>query len=271
MVFHTAYQKKSAIITSVFMLLVLLLLFFCGFKNNNQPEEYGVAINFGTSNVGSGPSKINKTIASKPVQQKVVEKVTEEPIKNVAKPIKENVLTQEMVNAPKIVEEKKKIEKKEIKPTKKAIVKEVAKKIEKPKPTKETQNALNSLFGEKNEGESSESEGDDLVGGGVKGAIGGDSTSNKYYGNNGSGGTGNYLLSGRKALVKPINKPVCNEEGVVVVRVEVDNRGKVIKAVPGVKGTTNNSNCLLEPAKKAALATKWNADENAPNKQVDTL
>src|SRR5690606_18885802 len=43
--------------------------------------------------------------------------------------------------------------------------------------------------------------------------------------------------------------------------------GKVVSATPGVRGTTNNSRCLTDPAKRAALATKFNADENAPAKQ----
>ena len=52
---------------------------------------------------------------------------------------------------------------------------------------------------------------------------------------------------------------------------EVDNNGKVIKAIPGVKGSTNTSPCLLEPAKQAALKTKWNADLKAPIKQKGTI
>lgn len=106
---------------------------------------------------------------------------------------------------------------------------------------------------------------------GVKGNKKGDPKSSKYYGNNGSGGDSNYNLAGRNALSKPIEKPECNEEGIVVVSIEVDNTGKVIKAVPGVKGTTNTAKCLLDPAKAAALKTKWNPDPNAPNKQRGTI
>jgi len=56
-----------------------------------------------------------------------------------------------------------------------------------------------------------------------------------------------------------------------VVRIEVDNTGKVIKATPGVKGSTNTDKCLMEPARLAALKTKFNADPNAPNKQTGTI
>ena len=49
-----------------------------------------------------------------------------------------------------------------------------------------------------------------------------------------------------------------------MVRIVVDRNGKVIKATPGVKGTTNNAPCLLEPARKTAFMHRWNLDSNAP-------
>ena len=113
-------------------------------------------------------------------------------------------------------------------------------------------------------------EGDDAQKG-VKGNEKGDPNSNKYYGNTGSGSGGNYNLAGRKALSKPIEQPNCQEEGVVVVRITVDKNGKVIKAVPGAKGSTNTADCLLKPAKEAALKTIWNADDKAPSNQVGTI
>ena len=63
-------------------------------------------------------------------------------------------------------------------------------------------------------------------------------------------------------------KQQCNEEGRVVVKIIVDRNGNVVSATPGVKGTTNNSPCLLEPAKKTAFKHKWNLDSNAPSQQV---
>ena len=50
-----------------------------------------------------------------------------------------------------------------------------------------------------------------------------------------------------------------------------DRNGNVISAVPGVRGTTNNSRCLTEPAKRAALATKFNKDDKAPSKQIGKI
>ncbi|MGB8705504.1 MAG: energy transducer TonB, partial [Gillisia sp.] len=53
--------------------------------------------------------------------------------------------------------------------------------------------------------------------------------------------------------------------------IEVNQQGQVIKAIPGVKGTTNNASCLTDPARRAALATKFNSDPKAPSKQVGVI
>ncbi len=60
----------------------------------------------------------------------------------------------------------------------------------------------------------------------------------------------------------------CSKQGYKVSAAVVDRNGKVISAIPGVKGTTNNNPCLLEPAKKTAFMHKWNLDSNAPSQQV---
>ncbi|WP_139956375.1 energy transducer TonB [Flavicella sediminum] len=266
---ETKHQKKSAVMTTVLMLALLFLIYAFGMKYQDPPEEYGVAINFGTSDVGNGPPVIEESVKSAPKVQEVQEQVVEEVAEEAPEVLKEELITQENVDAPVVAKEKKKeIQKpkpraKEIE--KKPIVKEV------PKPSKETQNALaNLLNGSKSDGATSKGEGDDQQSG-LKGKVDGDPTSSKYYGNGGTGGDGNYNLAGRKPLTRPVVKPNCNEEGTVVVSIEVDKTGKVIKATPGVKGTTNTAPCLLSPAKQAALQTKWNADGDAPNKQVGVI
>ena len=127
----------------------------------------------------------------------------------------------------------------------------------------------NLLKGNSKDGENKGEGDDDNTG--LKGDNKGDPKSTKYYGNNGSGGDKDYNLAGRNALSKPIEKPECNEEGIVVVSIEVDTNGKVVKATPGVKGSTNTAKCLLDPAKAAAMKTTWDADPNAPSKQRGTI
>ena len=106
---------------------------------------------------------------------------------------------------------------------------------------------------------------------GDKGSTNGDPNANGYYGNGGGGGNGDYNLGNRKPINRPKPNYICNEEGLVVVSIEVNTYGKVIKATPGVKGSTNTAQCLLIQAKEAALKTKWQPDTNAPSKQVGTI
>ncbi len=264
-VLDTKHKRKSALITAIILLLLLFVVFNYGMKYLDPPEEYGLAINFGDSNIGSGePVKKTKKVSTPKVIEK--EKVVEE-IKEVVKEIlKEDIVTDDTVKDVPVVEKKKEKET----PVKEVVEKKVLKPKPKPKPSKETSDALNSLLNGNSSDGAPKGEGDDRDEG-VKGNKKGDPDSNKYYGNTGSGSGGNYNLSGRKALSKPIKQPDCQEEGIVVVRIVVDKNGKVISALPGVKGSTNTALCLLQPAKEAALKTKWNADNKAPTKQTGTI
>ena len=262
-VLDTQHKRKSAVITAIILILLLFGIFNYGMKYLDPPIEYGLAINFGNSEVGSG-EPVEKTKAQAAPQQ---EEVIEEQIDEVPEEtIKEEIITDDTAEEVPVVE--KKVEKKE-------AVKETPKEVKpkekpKPKPSKETTDALNSLLNGTSKDGANTGQGDDKQTG-VKGNENGDPNSDKYYGNSGSGSGGNYNLAGRKALSKPIEKPNCQEEGTVVVSIEVDRNGKVIKATPGARGTTNSAGCLAEAAKKAALKTKWNADSNARVKEVGTI
>lgn len=267
-VLNTKHKKQSAIITSLILLALLYVVFNFGMQYLDPPQEYGVAINFGSSDIGKGEPKITekiKTAPKKTVEENKIEEVEKEIPKET---VKEDVITSDDKKAPVI--EKPKEDKKKEKPKKEVKKIEPKPKPKPKKPSKEAQDALKNLLqGDKSDGKI-KGEGDDDADG-VKGKKNGDPKSSKYYGNNGSGGDSNYNLAGRKATSKPIEKPDCEEEGIVVVSIEVDKNGQVIKAVPGVKGTTNTAACLLKPAKEAALRTKWNADSNAPSKQRGTI
>ena len=96
-------------------------------------------------------------------------------------------------------------------------------------------------------------------------------------GGNGNGGNGNgvgygkslsepYFLSGRKVINKSVPEYNCNEFGKVVIEITVDKNGKVLDAQLG-RGSTTNSQCLVNASKIAAMNTTWNKDENASEKQ----
>lgn len=259
---ETKHEKKSFVITVILHVLLILLLLFFGFTYLDPPPESGIAINFGTSEVGSGISQPTKAVRSSP--QTSAAEVTP-----VEAPVREEVVTQEMVEAP-VIEKKEKVEPKEV--VEAPVEKPEPVKEPEPKPDQATTDALSSILnGPEKTGEATSGEGnDDLAG--DKGSPDGDPNAKAYYGNGmGLDGDGNYRLGGRKALNKEKFMQDCNESGIVVVQIEVNRSGTVIRAVPGVKGTTNNSACLTEPAKRAALATRFNADPEAPAVQVGTI
>jgi protein TonB len=263
---NTTHKRKSAAITALILLLLILGILNFGMQYLDPPEEYGLTINFGDANVGSGaPVLKSKKTAPKEVAKTatVAAKVKEVPKET----IKEEIITKDTSEKVPVVE---KVKEKKATPVKEVVEKLIPKEIPKLQPSKENQDALNKLLsGKASEGEP-KGEGDDLAEG-VKGKKEGDLISSKYYGNTGSGPEGNYNLAGRKALSTPKEQPDCQEDGIVVVRITVAKNGKVMSAVPGVKGTTNTAACLLKPAKEAALKTTWNADAAAPEIQTGTI
>jgi outer membrane biosynthesis protein TonB len=224
-----------------------------------------LAINYGDSDIGSGePVEKTKKVAA-PIVEK--QQIIEEEVQEIPKEIiKEEIITDDTAEEVPVVEKKETKEE----PVKEVVKKEIPKEIPKPKPSKEAQEALNNLLTGNSSDGAPKGEGDDQKEG-VKGNEKGDPDANKYYGNTGSGSGGNYNLAGRKALSKPKEKPNCEEVGTVVVRITVDKNGKVISAVPGVKGSTNTALCLLEPAKESAFKTKWSPNLKGTGNQVGTI
>ena len=250
-------------ITVILHLFILLLLFLVGMNYLDPPIERGIAINFGTSDVGSGDVQPTEKIESAP------QKTSSPPISQPKSDIKDDVVSQENQDAPVI--EKEKPKKEQTESTVKEKPKEEVKKAD-PKPDKSTTDALsNILNGLKSDGKAQGGEGNDNKPG-DKGSPDGDPNASAYYGTGkGLDGDGNYQLGGRKALNKEKFMQECNEAGIVVVNIEVDRSGRVVNANAGVRGSTNTSSCLLEPARKAALATKFNPDDKAPAKQVGKI
>ncbi|MEH6680389.1 MAG: energy transducer TonB [Sediminicola sp.] len=261
----TRHKKKSFTLTTLLLSVLLLLLFYMGLTYMDPPLENGISVNFGTMEFGSGNIQPKEPIKTAPKQEappKVEEVVKETPAEKI-----EEVLTSEDVEAPVIPPKKKAVTpapKTETKPKE-----EVKKPVEKPTPSKSTSDALSSIInGPENKGTATGSEGDDNRAG-DKGRPDGDPYATSYYGSAGSGsGTGGYGLNGRSLVSQGKVAQECNQEGRVVVKIVVDRSGKVISATPGVKGTTNNSACLLEPARKTAFMHKWNLDSNAPSQQI---
>lgn len=297
----TRHKKKSFTLTTALLSALLLLLFYIGLTYLDPPEENGISVNFGTMDFGSGNQQPKEKIRSEPLetppveatkQEEVVEKVEEiaeeVPEETVAEEAPaEKVLTQEneeSIKIKKAEEAKRKAEaaeraaKKKAEDAEKKAKAEAAKIAQQKKAAEEKarmeqeakKKKLDALMGglNKSDGTATGSEGDDNKTG-DKGQPDGDPYATSYYGSPGSGsGTGGYGLNGRSLVSKGQVKQDCNQEGRVVVKIVVDRNGNVISATPGVKGTTNNDPCLLDPAKKTAFKHKWNLDSNAPSQQV---
>lgn len=242
-ILNTKHKRKSIVITAILLMLFVLGILNCGMQYLDPPEEYGLAINFGNSELESG------TFVEKAAKKQEI-------IKEVKKTSNEIITDDTRKDVP-VVE-------KEIEDTETSSVQENPK----PKPSKETQDALNNLLNGNSSDGKPKGEGDDKEAG-VKGkdAI----NSSKYYDNTGIGSNGNYNLAGRNALSKPKVQPNCEEEGTVVVSIQVDKNGKVVFANSGIQGTTNSADCLKKAAKQSALRTKWNTDNKAPTKQIGTI
>jgi outer membrane biosynthesis protein TonB len=277
----TEEDKKSLAITTVVYALLILLLFLLRFwppadmKIMGGGGGGGIEMNFGDSDFGMGDNSKSEVLNVK------------DEVKAATVPTPdENIISDDNADDNVVVPKKENIK---LKPV--PVVKDVKPAVVKPKVSKSADDALSSILGNKG------GDGNDTKSGN-KGNANGSLNSNGYLGNgsgNGTGGgngagngTGNgtgigpgngggngggsgYSLGNRKALNKPQPDYTCQEQGRVAVQVSVDRNGNTISVTAGVQGTTNTAKCLLDQARIAAMNTKWQADSNAPEKQVGKI
>ena len=267
---ETKHERDSAKLTALITVILVMLLFVMGKTYMDPPEEFGVAVNFGTTEFGQGDVQPLKPIKSEPVninKPAEVQPTKAEPAK--AAESKEDVLTTE--NAEEIAIKKQKAAETKAKAIADAKAKAEADRLAKEqRELAEKKKKLDALIGgvSKSDGTAKGGEGNDDKAG-DKGQLDGDPYAPSYFGSGGSGNGGvGYGLNGRGKATYSTLKQDCNESGLVIVRIVVNRNGNVIEAEPGAKGTTNTAACLLEPAKKIALSHKWAPDPNAPTKQI---
>lgn len=79
-------------------------------------------------------------------------------------------------------------------------------------------------------------------------------------------------LSGRSVMGSlPIPEYRVNKSGRVVVKIFVDQHGKVVRTTPGAPGTTVQDRTLWDAASKAAAKAQFNVSTNAPALQEGTI
>lgn len=285
----TDKQKSLGMATAIYILLLLLLFLIRFWPPSNLKELMGggggggIEMNFGDSDFGLGKDIKSEVVNVKDqIKAQPTKATPEDDIITDDNAIDDNVAITKPVNPKK---------------TPIVVTKVVKPVIEKPKVTKNTNDALSSILnsnkggdgddkvaGNKGKTNGSLSSGGYANGGGTGGGSGGgNGTGNGTGSGSGSGsgsgggngsGIGNgsgYSLGNRKALNKPAPNYTCQEQGKVAVQVSVDRNGNTISATPGVQGTTNTARCLLDQAKIAAMNTKWQPDSNAPEKQVGKI
>jgi outer membrane biosynthesis protein TonB len=248
---ETEEEKKSFAITSILFVILFVLFFYLGLTSLDPPPENGIAINFGTTEFGSGNIQPTEPIQSAPIATSAKQAASSN----------DDVLSQDIEEAVVIKQNKK------IQPSKETAKEEVKPKPkEKPQPSKSTTDALSSILnGPKSEGKAKGGEGNDGVAG-DKGSLNGDPYANSYYGSGTGNGSG-WGLNGRSISSRGKEVQKCNEFGTVVVQITVNRSGNVI-AAKYTKGTTNTNPCLVEPALATARKYKWQSDANAPETQI---
>ncbi|EKF55691.1 hypothetical protein I215_05637 [Galbibacter marinus] len=292
----TTHKRKSFTLTTALLTVLLVLFFYIGLSYLDPPIESGISVNFGTTDLGSGNVQPNEPIRSQPQNQPepvkevipvVEESQPEEATPSTPEEVKtENVVTQDneeslVIKQQKEAEAKRQAEAEaeakrqaEEEAKRKAEAEAEAKRQAEAERVRREQEAkrqnLDELMGGLNssQGTATGGEGSDNQSG-DRGQIDGNPYANSTYGSPGAGtGGAGYGLSGRNLRSSDKFVQQCNEQGTVVVEIEVDRSGNVVKTSPGVKGTTNTAQCLLDAASKTAQSYKWNADSDAPVRQI---
>ena len=268
--------------TAIIHLVLFVLLILVSFSVPLPPEtEEGILVNFGTDNSGLGMIE--------PSPPAIQEETSPPPVSNTAtKSDEDPLLTQNTEEAPEVKKvdpeaEKKRIEKIEAdrKKREEAETERIRKKQEEDERKRveaEQQRQAdimnrtkNALANSKNAGTSSTSEG--IAGGtGNQGDPRGSVDSDVRGEGGGLGDKGiSYELKGRGFQKLPKPKYDYQGEGRVVVEVSVDRSGKVIQAVPGIKGSTTLDEYLLKVAKDAAMEASFDSKADAPLFQKGTI
>lgn len=260
----------------IFHLLLLIALIFLGLRTPLPlPEEEGVEVNLGFSDVGSGyqqrqepleqpkaPTPVPAQESASQDEEEIVEQISEEAPaiqeKSAEKPEKPKAevpkeTPEEVVEEEQVVEDP-------------VIVPEKVKPEPEPEPVVDPRLMYT---GKKNtSGDSSEGPDNEA---GDKGKVTGDPNSSGYDGLGGQGNGISFNLGNRKA--KSLPKPTydSDDQGKVVVSIWVNKMGVVTRAEIMQKGTNVTDSKLRNMARQAALKAKFTADVDAAEVQKGSI
>lgn len=245
-------KYKGIIGTVLFHAAILLLLILLGFSTPLPlPGEGGVEVNLGFSEEGMGdfqpetPPAVQEDVSSPPLQQDTEEEILTQDIEETA------------------IVEKPKQEKKKEKTVEKTEIKDVVKEEPKVNPAALYKGKSSQTTGTSGEG-ITQTPGD-------QGKPEGTPDSDNYSGTGGSGGGMSYRLAGRSPKYLPKPSAIFKENGTVVVQIDVDKYGKVIKALAIDKGSNTTDATLRSLAEQAAKQAIFNANPDAADVQRGTI
>lgn len=274
------HQRKGALKTILIGIVLLLILLFFGLRHYDPPLERGIIIALGTSEgtTAQNSSKSAQSTESSAQQEASISEPTEV-IEEVDRDTADNTEVESTQAEAQIQESTQ-----EITPAEEELLVAETSEVpvvsqQEPKPDAATAEALKRVLSgqstslpntQNNQDTSADpaAQDNELTLGAPEGSPLSESPYNLGIGLDGDG---NYLLGGRRALYKEVIIQECNQAGRVVVSIEVNQKGEVVTAMPGVRGTTNNAPCLLDPARRAALATQFNPDLKAPSRQIGKI
>lgn len=274
------HQRKGALKTILIGIVLLLILLFFGLRHYDPPLERGIIIALGTSEgtTAQNSSKSAQSTESSAQQEASISEPTEV-IEEVDRDTADNTEVESTPTEAQMQESTQ-----EITPAEEELLVAETSEVpvvsqQEPKPDAATAEALKRVLSgqstslpntQNNQDTSADlaAQDNELTLGAPEGSPLSESPYNLGIGLDGDG---NYLLGGRRALYKEVIIQECNQAGRVVVSIEVNQKGEVVTAMPGVRGTTNNAPCLLDPARRAALATQFNSDLKAPSRQIGKI
>ena len=269
------YESRIAgtVGTVIFHLLLLLFMLLFGIKALLPQEEEGLSVNYGTDDTGSGlfepapQSAIEEYLVDEPAplpapepspsQAELQTPDIEESlkIKQEEEDARKKAEEQERLEAERRAEEER-LRREEEERQRKLAEQRKREETQRKKAMAAGKSAFSST-GKGSSGSKAQSQGISAFGGN-QGKPEGTAESNNYTG----GGTGSghsWGLNGRTIsgrLPEPAyNK---NEEGVIVVSIEVDGKGNVISAKAGAAGTTIGDATMRRNAEQAAMKAKFN-------------
>lgn len=260
-------RKDQTIAGSVTLAINVILIFLLYLINAHtapppQPLLYGVEVNFGTSDVGSGkiqthnkPNDLQREVESQPAAEKEVKSTPTPPVKEVTKPapvkqpkappVKDVPVKASKVESPVKVTEKPEVKK--VEPVKPAPT--PTKEVEsKPVPAEPVRTADPKALYKKGGGKGQSNgtigndpnpggnnNGDDAKGVGDKGSTNGKINNSAIYkGPSGNGGTStgaSLNLAGWTWRSRPVVNDNSSETGRIVFQITIDDEGKVISII----------------------------------------